>query len=196
MPIKGKIIPIYNCFHPVLREQCKDIFEADEKLAQQIADMAITMTNADGIGLAANQVGFTNRIFLIDINAGKEGAEQKPFAMINPVITASSEEEVTFQEGCLSIPYLYENVDRPEAIEVRFLDNQMNEQKIQVDGIIARVIMHELDHLNGILFTDKMTSLQKAMAKNKLNKILKNKISLKYDMIDKDGNLIKPESVA
>ncbi len=180
----------------MLREKAVNIKNDTEELAQLIEDMKVTMVNADGIGLAANQVGHTDRVFIIDINAGSEEGPQKPYAMINPVITTSAEEIVQFQEGCLSIPNLYDNVDRPEAIEVEYLDQSFKPQKIQTGGILARVIMHELDHLEGILFIDKLTNLQKAMAKSKLNKILKNKIAPKYDMIDKDGQLIRPEKLA
>lgn len=196
MAKESKILPIYNCFHPVLREKCAEIKEDSGELQQLITDMVGTMVNAEGIGLAANQVGQTGRIFIVDLNSGNEEGPQRPYAMINPVISSSSEEEVTIQEGCLSIPYLYENVDRPEAIEVEYLDAEMKPQKLQTGGLLARVIMHELDHLDGILFTDKLSSLQKAMIKSKMNKILKNKFSPKYEMIDKDGNLMRPERVA
>ncbi|GAB5466136.1 MAG: peptide deformylase [Candidatus Kapaibacteriales bacterium] len=196
MPSK-KFLPIYNCFHPVLREKCIEVSDDTTEINSLITQMSDTMINAEGIGLAANQVGLKNRIFVIDANAGRENEnKQLPIEMINPVITSSSDEEVTIQEGCLSIPFVYENVDRPEGIEVKYLDKSFKEKTLEANGLLARVIMHELDHLDGVLFIDKLTSLQKALIKNKMNKILKNKINPKYEMVDKDGNIILPEKLA
>src|SRR6056300_766006 len=148
------ILRIYNCYHPILREKAKKVEKFDQELKDFTNSMLQTMYNADGIGLAANQVGDRRAIFTVDINTGNEDkSKYTPIVMINPSIKSFSEEISTFQEGCLSIPKYYEDVDRPESIQITYTDVDMKEKTIEAEEILSRVIQHEYDHLKGILFS-------------------------------------------
>lgn len=185
-------MPIYNCFNPLLRQKAKKIENIDDKLLNIIKDMFETMYNADGIGLAANQVGLDISLFVMDSAAKKDDDSQySPIVLINPEIISSSEEKSFYQEGCLSIPKVYEDVERPKEIEVRYFDQNMKENIITLGELPARIFQHELDHLNGVLFFDRITPLKKALLRNKLKMVERNRIETIYDMIDAKGNLIK-----
>lgn len=188
------ILPIYNCFHPVLKQKTKPVTKFDQELKDFIDNMFETMEVADGIGLAANQVGDSRSIMLIDTSKSSDSDEtDKPFIMINPKITAYSDEIIDFQEGCLSIPKFYEDVLRPEAIEIEYTDADMKEHKIEIGGLPARVMLHEFDHLNGILFYERLTTVRKTLARKKLKKIKKGDYSIPYDMILPDGTFKEKE---
>ncbi|MFN3195131.1 MAG: peptide deformylase [Chlorobiota bacterium] len=187
------ILRIYNCFHPILREKAEKVDKFDQELKDFTDSMLETMYNADGIGLAANQVGDRRAIFTVDINTGSEDkSKYTPIVMINPSINSFSEEVSTFQEGCLSIPKYYEDVDRPESIQITYTDVDMKEKTIEADEILARVIQHEYDHLKGILFFDRITQLKKTLGKKKLNKIKKGEMTTFYPMINADGSEFEP----
>lgn len=183
-------LPIYNCFHPILREKSEPVTEFDEKLKHFTTNMLETMYGADGIGLAANQVGDRRSIFMVDEFSG-DPAKQNPMVFINPKITDFSDETSDYKEGCLSIPKFYEYVTRPKMVQIEYQDVNGKEHKIEAGDLLARVIQHENDHLDGILFFDKISQIKKTFAQGKLRKIEKNKFNIHYDMLDKDGNYIK-----
>lgn len=187
------ILRIYNCFHPILREKAQKVEDFDQELKDFTDSMLETMYNADGIGLAANQVGDRRSIFTVDINTGSDDkADYTPIVMINPEIKSFSEEVSTFQEGCLSIPKYYEDVDRPESIQITYTDVDMKEKSIEASEILSRVVQHEYDHLKGILFFDRITQLKKTLGKKKLNKIKKGDMTTFYPMINADGSNFDP----
>lgn len=185
-------LPIYNCFNPILREKTKKIEQIDDSLIKTINDMFETMYNADGIGLAANQVGLNISLFLMDDGARDEETSQgNPIVVINPEIISFSEEKSLYQEGCLSIPKVYEDVERPIAIDVKYFDENMKEHIKTLDKMQARIFQHEFDHLNGVLFFDRITPLKRALLRNKLKMVERNRFETKYDMMDAKGNIIE-----
>jgi len=184
------ILPIYNCYNPILREKTKDITNITEDTVKFVNNMIETMYNADGIGLASNQVGDLRSIIIVD-NTNEDESKAKPIVMINPKITSFSDEHSDYKEGCLSIPQYYEIVSRPESIDLEFLDIKGKLNKVTTGELFARVIQHEIDHLNGILFFDKISPLKKALSKSKLRKIEFNKVIPHYDMLTADNRLIK-----
>lgn len=138
----------------VLRQPAKRIAKVDDNIRQLVKDMLQTMYSADGIGLAAPQVGVNKQLIVIDYEPDKP--ENPPLVLINPKITRSSSQTCNGDEGCLSIPGVYLEVNRPEAVEVSFKDEQGKPRKIQASGLLARVIQHEMDHLNGVMFVDRV----------------------------------------
>jgi len=139
-----------------------------------------TMHNANGIGLAANQVGANKQIFVVDISKVEDYEDSKPLALINPKIIDKSEETISYEEGCLSIPDQREDVIRPKRITIEFQDADLNTHTIEADDLLSRVMQHEYDHLLGILFTDLVDEETKKRLKKPLNKIRKRKIEVNY----------------
>jgi peptide deformylase len=188
------VLPIYNCYHPILKKKTDRIDNIDGTIKQLAESMFETMYVAVGIGLAGNQVGENKSIIVIDVSQDKEIENpQAPFVMINPEIVAFSDDEIDYQEGCLSVPKFYEDVIRPVGVQVRFYDLNGKEQNMEADDILARVIQHEIDHLNGILFFERLNPLRRALSKNKLKRIQKGLVIPNYPMIDKEGNLMSKE---
>jgi peptide deformylase len=148
---------------------------------------------SNGVGLAGNQVGSNDALFIVDLNVGSEDEKPNPITVINPEIIYYSDEESEENEGCLSIPEFFEKVVRPESIQIRYYDLDMKEYNTEVSGFLARVMQHEFDHLKGKLIFDKITPLRRALAKSKLNKIKRGDILPNYPMIMPDGTLIEPE---
>jgi peptide deformylase len=138
----------------VLRQPAKRVAKVDDEIRQLAREMLQTMYSQDGIGLAAPQVAINKQVIVVD--ADPENAANRPLILINPKITRFSKELCTGQEGCLSIPGVYMDVVRPAAIEVSFKDEHGRPQRLQVADLLARVIQHELDHLNGIVFVDRV----------------------------------------
>lgn len=138
----------------VLRQPAKRIAKVDDKTRQTIKEMLQTMYSADGIGLAAPQVGIHKQLIVIDINLDKP--DIPPLVLINPKITKSGNDFGQAEEGCLSIPGVYLDVSRPETIEVSYKNEQGKPTKLSTDGLLARVIQHEMDHLNGVMFVDRV----------------------------------------
>ncbi len=138
----------------VLRQPAKRIAKVDDNIRQLIKDMLQTMYSADGIGLAAPQVAVNKQLIVIDCEPDKP--ENPPLVLINPKITRYSSQTCNADEGCLSIPGVYLEVNRPEAIEVSFKDEQGKPRKLQASGLLARAIQHEMDHLNGVMFVDRV----------------------------------------
>jgi len=177
------ILPIYTYDAPVLREQAKPVSSMNEEIVALIADMFETMKAARGIGLAANQVGKLHAVCLVDLSELEEEDFHKPLFLINPVIVDSWGEEIVMEEGCLSLPELREDIRRPEFIAVRFKDTRFEDQELEASGLLARVIQHEVDHLNGIYFTDYLTGFKKTIVKSQLNKIKKGEVETDYPVI-------------
>lgn len=184
------IYPIYNCFNSILRQKTQDVDDITQEFVDFANNMIETMYNADGIGLAANQVGDSRSIIIVD-NTKDEKSKLKPIVMINPKITAFSEVVSDYKEGCLSIPQFYEMVTRPSEIDLEYLDINGKSNKISTGGLLARIIQHEVDHLNAILFFDRITPLKRALAKGKLRKIEQNKVIPHYDMMSATNRIIK-----
>lgn len=176
------ILPIYLYGQPVLRKQAEEIEQTPE-LKQFIADMYETLTQAEGCGLAAPQVGKPWRLFVVD---GTELAEDYPEckdfkqAFINPELLGVSEETCTYSEGCLSLPGISENVVRPATIKIRYLDENFKEHEDMFTGFQARIVQHEYDHLEGHVFTDRISPIRKTFTRNKLTAIAKGKVGARY----------------
>jgi len=147
-----------------------------------IQDMLETMHEANGIGLAASQVGVLKQLLVLDISGADDNEDPKPMAIINPEIVAE-EGELVMEEGCLSIPDIRESVTRPETIRIRYNDASMKERELEADGLLARVIQHEMDHLNGVLFVDHLSAAKRTFLRNRLRKITKGEIDVDYDFV-------------
>lgn len=186
------ILPIIAYGDPVLRKVGKDITKDYPKLDELILNMKETMKNAQGVGLAAPQIGKDIRLFLIDASPFAESdeleEEEKEFlkgfkrTFINAQIIEEEGEEWVFNEGCLSIPDVREDVIRKPNITIEYLDENFEKHTESLDGLAARVFQHEYDHIEGILFTDKLSSLKKRIIKKKLENISKGKIRADYRM--------------
>jgi peptide deformylase len=142
-----------------LRLMSEPVARIDEDVRELVADMFETMYDAPGVGLAAVQVGVPKRVVTIDATRGEE--EKQPIALINPEVVWSSEEKIAHEEGCLSIPEYLDEVERPERVKVRFLDLEGRAQELDADGLLARVVQHEIDHINGVLFIDHLSKLKR-----------------------------------
>ncbi len=162
---------------PYLRTISKPVPAVDDGVRALIADMFETMYDAPGIGLAAIQVGVPQRILVIDLQPDpeEEGGERirEPRVFINPEITAESEELASYNEGCLSVPELYGDVERPAVIRVTWLDETGMSHDEEIDGMLATCLQHEMDHLNGVLFYDHLSKLKRDMIVKKLVKARK-----------------------
>jgi len=186
------ILPIVAYGDPVLKKKCKDIPEDYPKLDELINNMWDTMYHAYGVGLAAPQIGLPIRMFMIDPapfaeddemdKKEKEHLNNLKKTFINPQIVEEEGEEWAFNEGCLSIPEVREDVFRKPKITIEYLDENFKSHRETYDGLAARVIQHEYDHIEGILFTDKLSSLKKRLIKGKLNNIAKGKVHADYKM--------------
>ncbi|HVT02418.1 MAG TPA: peptide deformylase [Thermoanaerobaculia bacterium] len=164
------VLPIRKYGDPVLRERTTEVTEFDEALQKLIDDMVQTMYAAPGVGLAANQIGVGKRLMVIDLSVGARPEELH--VMINPNIV-ESEGEITEEEGCLSIPDFVEIVTRPERVLVRYLDQHGKEKEMWGDGLMARAICHEVDHLDGTLFVDYLRGFKKERILKKIQKFIK-----------------------
>lgn len=179
------ILPIYIYGHPVLRKVAQDIDpENYPNLKELIDNMFETMHGADGVGLAAPQVGLEDRIFVVDLSpyADEEHPEFKDFkkVFINAHIIERGGEMEIVEEGCLSIPGIHEKVPREDEIRIRYLDENLQPRDEVYSGYKARVIQHEYDHIEGILFIDKISPLRKRMVKGKLSNMEKGKVACEY----------------
>lgn len=186
------ILPIVGYGDPVLRKKGEELSEDHPNLKEIIANMYETMYNAYGVGLAAPQVGLAIRLFIVDTEPFSDdeelSAEEQELlkgfkkTFINAKIVKEEGEEWGFNEGCLSIPEVREDVYRQEKITIEYFDEDFNKHTDVYDGLIARVIQHEYDHIEGILFTDKISSLKKTLIKKKLQNIMEGKTRPDYKM--------------
>ena len=165
------IKPLIILPDPILRQVSKPIETVDSEVKKLADDMLETMYDAPGIGLAAIQIGVARRMLVLDV--AKDGEDKKPLVFINPEIVASSAERSVYEEGCLSIPDYYAEVERPAAITVRHLDRDGKEQVTEADGLLATCLQHEIDHLNGVLFIDHISKLKREMVIRKFTKAAK-----------------------
>ena len=193
------ILPISAYGDPVLKKKAKDIDNGFKDLNKLVENMWDTMYNANGVGLAAPQIGLPLRAFIVDTSpfADAENMSNDEFEIvksfkkvfINPFLIKETGDKWDFNEGCLSIPDVREDITRSDTILIKYLDKNFNQHLDSFNGIIARVIQHEYDHIEGILFTDKLSSLKRTLLKGKLLNISKGKIETEYKM--KFSKLIK-----
>ena len=160
---------------PRLKKECEPVTEVNDEIRQLLSDMLETMYAAPGIGLAAPQIGVMKRVVVMDVSDDKDNPE--PLKLINPEIIWESEDTSIYQEGCLSIPDQYADVERPIEVGVRYLDENGEEQEIEADGLMSTCIQHEVDHLDGVLFTDYLSALKRNMILKKVQKLQKTKKS-------------------
>jgi peptide deformylase len=158
-----------------LRNVSKPVDKIGEEVRTLVADMFETMYEAPGIGLAAIQVGVPLRVVTMDLSKREEHAEPKVF--INPEIVSSSEEKSVYEEGCLSIPDIHEDVERPARVKVRYLDLDGTPQEAEAEGLFATCIQHEIDHLNGVLFIDHISKLKRDRVVKKFTKSAKRAVA-------------------
>jgi len=147
------------------------VTDVDANIRKLADDMLETMYDAPGVGLAGPQIGVMKRIFVIDCSG--ENATPDPMVLINPKVTWESEEENTYEEGCLSIPEIYEPVTRPELVRMSYLDADGKPQETEFDALRATAVQHELDHLDGVLFIDYLSKMKRAMITTKMKKLKK-----------------------
>lgn len=177
------ILPIYLLGQPVLRKEAEELTPDYPELKQLIADMFETLTQADGCGLAAPQIGKSIRLFVVD---GTELAEDYPDcegfkkAFVNPEIVEESEETVAYSEGCLSLPGISENVIRPVRVKIHYYDADFNEYEEWLDGFSSRIFQHEYDHIEGHVFTDRISPIRRQFIQGKLQNIVKGKTTARY----------------
>lgn len=186
------IYPIIAYGDPVLKREAEEIPENFPDLKDFIANMFDTMENAKGVGLAAPQVGFSVRVFIVDASPFAEDddySEEEKIELanfrrvfINPIIVEESGKEWKFNEGCLSIPGIREDVSRKPEIVVEYYDENFNLKEEKFTGLPARIIQHEYDHIEGILFTDRINPLRRRLLKNRLNKISQGEVTVNYKM--------------
>jgi peptide deformylase len=153
---------------PFLRQKSQTVEKVDDDMRQLMDDMLDTMYNAQGIGLAAIQIGTPKRVIVIDLLKEKE--KKNPLYFVNPEIVWSSKEEATYEEGCLSVPGQFAEIDRPNKCHVKYLDYDGNKRELKAEGLLATCIQHEIDHLEGILFIDYLSKLKKSLIAKKLSK--------------------------
>lgn len=187
---------------PVLKEKAQPIENIDDSVRAQMDKMLATMYDAPGIGLAANQVGLLNRVIVMDVDpeSWEYGEEDKdgvltvqscyrsgdddevredtknPLIMVNPEIIHESEQKSIFEEGCLSLPKQYGIVERPAKVRVKYLDYAGKQQELEAEGLLSHCVQHEIDHLNGVLFVDYLSSLKRNMIIRKMEKLKKQRI--------------------
>lgn len=181
------ILPIRAIGDPVLKRPASKIEKGHEGLDTLISNMFQTMYNANGVGLAAPQIGESIRMFIVDTNRPAEDEEEDgekgvKEVFINPEIQEFFGDDKGFEEGCLSIPNIREDISRPEGVSVKYYNQKFELKELELDGLLARVFQHEFDHLEGVLFTDLISPLKRRMLKTKLEKISKGKVDPGYPM--------------
>jgi peptide deformylase len=193
------ILPIYTYGQPVLRKRAKAVRNVDENLKKFVDDMFETMHHASGIGLAANQVGSLDRVIVIDISdvddkphegvgeaadtVERKNGDVTKLVLLNPEVVAT-EGAWEMEEGCLSIPEIRDEVERAETVRVRYRDLDFAENEIEASGLLGRVLLHEIDHLNGILFIDRLGVMKRKLLKGRLNKVQRGEIETKYPVVN------------
>ena len=167
------VLPIITAPDKRLKVKSELVAAVDAEIVTLMDDMLETMYLAPGVGLAAPQIGVTKRVIVVDV--GKTEEERNPYCMANPELVWQSEGLSIYEEGCLSLPEHYEDVERPECIRVKYLDETNNERELEAQGLLATCIQHEMDHLEGVLFVDHLTLLKRNMIIRKLQKTKKMK---------------------
>lgn len=170
------VLKLYEYPDEVLRQKCEKVSKVDDELRRFLDDMLETMYVDKGCGLAAPQVGVTKRIIVVDDNPSDEDKSVRhPMYLINPEIIWRSDEMVLFNEGCLSLPEQRAEVERHEKVRVHYTDYNGNEQEILADELLAIILQHEIDHLDGVLYIDHLSRLKRTRLLNKLNKLREDK---------------------
>lgn len=165
------VLPLVVAPDPRLKKKALPVARVDDTIRKQMDDMVETMYAENGMGLAAPQVGISNRVIVMDIARKEE--PPKIFKMANPEILWESPEVKSYEEGCLSVPEYYAEVDRPSRVKIRFIDYENEIREIEADGVLAVCVQHEIDHLNGVLFIDHLSSLKRNIITRKLMKAKK-----------------------
>jgi len=164
------LLTILTAPDPRLKKKAKPVEKVDDGVRRLMAEMLETMYAAPGIGLAAPQVGVGKRVIVLDV--AREGEPKNPLKLVNPEIVSVSDDDATYEEGCLSVPEHYAEVVRPRAVKVRCLDETGAKREIEAEGLLATCLQHEIDHLDGVLFIDHLSALKRTMI---LRKLLKEK---------------------
>ncbi len=162
------LLPIVIAPDRRLKTPCKPVEQIDDSIRSLLQNMLDTMYDAPGIGLAAPQVGSDRRVIVVDV--AREDEEPQPYSMINPEITWASDELILMSEGCLSLPEIYVDVERPDKVRVAYQDENAAEHEIEADGLFARCIQHEIDHLDGVLHVDYLSRIKRDLVLRKLAK--------------------------
>ena len=171
------LLPILKLPEPVLRERAEPVERVDDELRQLLDDMLETMYDAPGVGLAANQIGIARRFVVVDASKDRdadgdgEAPRRNPICLINPEIVRLGDQMRTYEEGCLSLPDVLVEVERPSEITVRYIDRDGNPQELEAGGLLATVIQHEVDHLDGKLIIDYLSSLKRTMIVRRFKKL-------------------------
>ncbi len=181
------LLSIITAPDPRLKKKSKPVASVDAAVRQLMDDMIETMYAAPGIGLAAPQVGVLSRVIVLDID--REDVKTGPLFLANPEIVEASDEDVTYEEGCLSVPEYYSDVARPAKVRVRYLDRDGKKQEMACEGLLATCVQHEIDHLDGVLFIDHISSLKRNMILRKLLKTRKEK-----ERDEAEGKPAKPKA--
>ncbi len=176
------ILPIVAYGDQILKQEAEEIEEDYPNLQELIDNMFETMYNSEGVGLAAPQVGKPIRLFIIDASKMDEAYQGLKRVFINPELVELRGKEWEYEEGCLSIPHIREKVKRPQSILINYLDENFKEQEEWFSDLAGRVVQHEYDHVEGILFTDHLASLKRRMLKKKLDNIAKGEVDVDYKM--------------
>ena len=180
------ILPIVTYDDPILRQKTNEVDELTDHIKTLITDMFETMYNSDGVGLAAPQIGSSLSIFVIDADSAiEEGALPGPLAFINPEIINKKGEKIQADEGCLSIPNITDKVTRPDSIVIKYLDQNFNQREEEYTGWVSRVIQHEYDHLQGVLFIDHLSAFRRRMHKSELKEIKRGESQIHYPIVPK-----------
>lgn len=176
-------LPVYLYGHPVLRKVAEPVAEGREGLKELVADMYATMYDSEGVGLAAPQIGRSERIVVIDADPVKDSFPEcagRKLTLINPEIEILDGDTISRDEGCLSLPGLSEKVGRVEHIRLRWLDEDFRPHEEEISGFLARIVQHECDHLEGKLYIDHISMIRKQLIKSKLNNIIAGKTRCDY----------------
>lgn len=180
---QGMILPIYAYGSSVLRQKCESVSKDDPGLNQLIQDMFDTMYGSNGIGLAAPQIGKSLRLFIVDgTEIDDESTRDFKKIFINPEIIEEFDDKWDYEEGCLSIPNIRADVSRKSKVRIHYFDENFNEFEEVFDGMAARIIQHEYDHIEGILFTDRISPLKRTMLKSRLQGISLGRVDVAYKM--------------
>lgn len=181
------ILPIVTYNDPVLLEKAEEIEEDSPELQTLIDNMLETMYNADGVGLAAPQIGRSIKLFVMDTDAMIEEGDVPygPMVFINPLILDKRGNKVPLEEGCLSIPEVNDKVFRPETVVIEFFDREFNKHRLEANGWTSRVIQHEYDHLEGVLFIDYLSTFKRRLHKGELKEIRTGEKKIKYPVVPK-----------
>jgi peptide deformylase len=180
------VLPIYTYGAPVLRKKAKPVVDVSDEIITLVMDMFETMRSANGIGLAATQVGSLQRVLVVDISELEETKGYPPLTVINPEVV-TQEGNWVMEEGCLSIPDVRDDVERAERVIVRYKDAKFHDVEIEAGGILRRVLLHEIDHLNGVLFIDHISSIKRKLHHKALKQIQRGEVEVSYPVVTAPG---------